>query len=180
MRRARCFVVAASFVTLAAACTDPGSAVGAALSSDRGSQAGSEPPTGLAGRATSITAGRADLALFGDIDASRTYAHLTTPAIYVFDVGAATLTWRTDRYESLALAGTVVVGDRPTSSSLQLQFTVQHRSTLIAFASDEGECIVAIDAAKETMLHGSFACARLTSVDDELTVRANGSFEASA
>jgi hypothetical protein len=179
MRHARWFVVAVSFVALAA-CTGKGSPVASALSSGEPSGLGSVPPTGPAGRATSVTSGRADAALRGDVDAARTYAHLSAPAIYTPDAGAATLTWRTDLYESLSLTGTVALGERPTSTSLQLQLTVQRDSQLIAFASDAGECSVAIDALDETTFRGSFECVGMTSVGGARTVDASGSFEASA
>jgi hypothetical protein len=168
----------ASFVALA--CTASGSAVGSALWSGGPSSPGTVPPTGRVGRAASVTAGRADATLSGDVDVARTYAHLSAPAIYVPDVGAVTLTWRTDLYESLSLAGTVAIGRRSTSGGLALQFTIQQGAQLIAFASDAGECSVRIDALDEATVRGSFECMRLASVDDERTVDASGSFEASA
>jgi hypothetical protein len=179
MRHARWSVVAASLVTVVA-CTGAGSPVGSALASGEPSGFGSVPPTGPAGRATPLTSGRADATLHGDLDAVRTYASLSTPTIYTPDAGAVTLTWRTDLYESLSLAGSVAPGERPTSTSLQLQFTVQRGSQLIAFASQTGECRVRIDALDETTFRGSFDCVRLTSVDGGRTVDASGSFEASA
>lgn len=178
MRHARWFAVAVSLVTLA--CTAPGSAVGSALSNGEASGLGAAPPTGPAGQAASLAVGRANAALRGDVDVARTYDRLTTPAIYAPDVGAVTLTWRTDVYESLSLAGTVSAGGRRTSDALQLQFTVQRGAELIAFASDAGECSVRIDALDEAAIRGSFECARLASVDGERTVDASGSFEASA
>jgi len=170
-------VATTSLVVSIVACT-PESRVGSALSDDASGSAA--PPTGPAGRAISLSAGRADADVTGDLRAVRTYGRLTTPVIYVPSVGGVTLTWRSELFEILTLAGTLAVGAQSTSSSLSLQFAVQHGGKLLAFTSDAGECDVLVDTLADDALRGTFECARLRSVDGRRAVDASGSFEASA
>ena len=182
MRHLARLVVAVSFTVLATTCTGTDSPVGEALGST-GSQPsglGSVPPTGPPGRAVSVTAGRADVTVVGDVHGARVYAQLTTPAIYAPEVGGITLAWRSDRFEVLTISGTVTSGDQPTSSALSVQFMLQQGSKLVAFSSSGGECDITVETLDETSLRGSFDCPELTSIDGNRTVKAAGSFEASA
>jgi hypothetical protein len=171
-------LVAMSFVMLATACTGSDSSVGAALASATSEASG--PPTGSPGRAVSVTSGRADVTVVGDVRDARVYAQLTTPAVYAPEAGGITLAWRSDRFEVLTISGTVTSGAQPTSSALSVQFMMQQGSKLIAFSSSDGECGVTVETLEETSFRGSFDCAELTSIDGDRTVQAAGSFEASA
>jgi hypothetical protein len=142
------------------------------------SPSGSGVPTSSPGITGTVSAGRAAVSLTGGVNASVTFPSLTTPAVWSPPPGAITLSWEGPGDQILSLGGSSFTSQIPTDASHTLAFTVTIDGAPIAFRSDAGECTVAISPALPTQMAGSFLCTDLASVDDAVSVNAQGTFSA--
>ena len=139
---------------------------------------GSLPPSSSPGITGSVTTGTATVAVSGAATASVTFGTLGAPAIWAPPPGTMALQWNGPGDQTLGVGGTAVLGQRPTSTSLSLSFTVKLGTTDVGFRSTAGECIVTINTVADRSVAGLFQCTGVKNSDGTIVVNAQGSFGA--
>jgi hypothetical protein len=135
-------------------------------------------PTSTPAGAGSVTLGQASLSLSGGINAAVSFGRLATPAEWMPPPGAIALSWNGPGEQVLSLAGTSFTSQIATDAEHSLSFTVNVDGAPVSFSSTAGECSVTISPALPTQMGGTFLCTNLSSVDDVVSVNAQGSFSA--
>jgi len=128
--------------------------------------------------AGSVAAGQASLSLSGGINAAVSFGRLVTPAEWTPPPGTISLSWSGPGAQVLGLEGASFTSQVTTDAEHTLSFTVNVDGVPVAFSSTAGECTVTISPALPTQMGGTFLCTNLSSVDDAVSVNAQGSFSA--
>jgi hypothetical protein len=195
MRRTRTAGIAIAALTLfAAGCRDdpavqpiltpsfaPTGATGAGATGNSGvaiEPSGSAPPSGSPGVTGAVDTGSASVNTSGAIVTSVSYASLTSPAIWTTPPGGIALTWDGPGRQTLGLSGASFSAQRPTSTELDLRFSVRGPDGVVTFDSSTGECLVTISPALPDQMAGTFLCSKVSSADGAVQVDAQGSFSA--
>lgn len=143
---------------------------------------GASGPSGATPTSTpvagSVTVGQASLSLSGGINTVVSFGSLTTPAEWTPPPGTLTLSWSGPGAQVLSLDGASFTSQITTDAEHSLSFTVNVNGAPVAFSSTAGECSVTISPALPTQVGGTFLCTNLSSVDDAVSVNAQGSFSA--
>jgi hypothetical protein len=128
--------------------------------------------------AGSVTAGQASLSLSGGINTVVSFGRLATPAEWTPPPGTLALSWGGPGAQVLDLEGDSFTSQIATDAEHALSFTVNVDGAPVAFSSTAGECSVTISPALLSQMGGTFICTNLSSVDDAVSVNAQGSFSA--
>jgi hypothetical protein len=124
-----------------------------------------------------VTEGRATVTTTGELETS-VQLSLTFPVVYGPPPGGLAVAWSNDDGEGLTLVGAAFTGTEPTSSALQLSFSLSRGAAKDLFSSSDGSCRVTVDRAEAREFAGSFSCTGLPSHDGGIMVDASGSFTA--
>jgi hypothetical protein len=135
-------------------------------------------PTSSPGITGSVSQGQATVSVSGGVNATVTFASLTTPAVWSPPPGAIALSWSAPGDQVLSLGGPSFTSQIPTDASHTIAFTVNVDDAPVEFRSSAGECAVTISPALPTQVGGTFLCTNLASTDDAVTVNAQGTFSA--
>ena len=128
--------------------------------------------------AGSVAAGQASLSLSGGINTVVSFGRLATPAEWTPPPGTLALSWGGPGAQVLDLEGNSFTSQIATDAEHALSFTVNVDGAPVAFSSTAGECSVTISPALLSQMGGTFICTNLSSVDDAVSVNAQGSFSA--
>lgn len=167
---------------LTAACSATGIGHGPSISpppaSESPSPTVSPSPTGSPGPASALTAGTANLSVFGDLTLNVPFASIATPAVWAPPPAPMDITWQGTSTQALRLSGTSFLSRAATSPDHVLSFTLIGPDGPVEFSSAAGECTVTITPALPDNMGGVFTCTLLTDVEGSTTVDARGAFSA--